>query len=171
MSDRQQIYDRIRELGGKNKLILEEMTRKGFWKPGTAQTEVSEEFIKREADLVSELRSLYAKQQKYEDRDKALAAMRSERLKKSREQRKEKKLEREQIAESKTEAWEKRKAEEILYLGDESSGALNDLASQGEFDSPNGTFQTLPPTALWPRRWKSAWENCASYPTDAKSPR
>ena len=132
MSDRQQIYDRIRELGGKNKLILEEMTRKGFWKPGTAQTEVSEEFIKRESELVSELRSLYAKQQKYEDRDQALAAMRSERLRKSREQRKEKKLEREQIATAKAEAWEKRKAEEILYLGDESSGALNDLASQKE---------------------------------------
>ena len=132
MSDRQQIYDRIRELGSKDKMILEEMTRKGFWKPGTAQTEVSEEFIQREAELVSELRSLYAKQQKYEDRDKALAAMRSERLKKSREQRKEKKLEREQIAESKAAAWEKRKAEEILYLGDESSGSLNDLTSQVE---------------------------------------
>lgn len=116
MSDRQQIYDRIRELGSKNKLILEEMIRKGFWKPGTAQTEVSEDFINREAKLTSELRSLYAKQKQYEDRDKALVLMRKERLRQSRERRQEKKLENEQAAQARKEAWEKRKAEEILYL-------------------------------------------------------
>ena len=132
MSDRQQIYDRIRELGSKNKLILEEMIRKGFWKPGTAQTEVSEDFINREAKLTSELRSLYAKQKQYEDRDKALVLMRKERLRQSRERRQEKKLENEQAAQARKEAWEKRKAEEILYLGDESSGALNKLDSQSE---------------------------------------
>lgn len=132
MSERQQIYDQIRALGSRDKLILQEMIRKGFWKPGTGQTEISEEFLEREAKLTSELRSLYAKQQVYEDRDKALAAMRKERLRKSRERRQEKKLEREQISEAKKEAWQKRKAEEILYLGDESSGALSDLTSESE---------------------------------------
>ena len=58
--------------------------------------------------------------------------MRKERLRKSRERRQEKKLEREQISETKKEAWQKRKAEEILYLGDESSGALSDLTSESE---------------------------------------
>ena len=132
MSERQQIYDQIRALGSRDKLVLQEMIRKGFWKPGTGQTEISEEFLEREAKLTSELRSLYAKQQVYEDRDKALAAMRKERLRKSRERRQEKKLEREQISEAKKEAWQKRKAEEILYLGDESSGALSDLTSESE---------------------------------------
>ncbi len=132
MSERQEIYDRIRALGSRDKMILDEMTRKGFWKPGSGETQISEDFIKREAELTQELRNLYAQQKKYEDRDKALAAMRKERLRKSIEKRKEKKLEREQNAAAKAEAWEKRKQEEILYLGDEYSHSLNDLTSQPE---------------------------------------
>ena len=127
MSECQEIYDRIRALGSRDKMILDEMTRKGFWKPGSGETQISEDFIKREAELTQELRNLYAQQKKYEDRDKALAAMRKERLRKSIEKRKEKKLEREQNAAAKAEAWEKRKQEEILYLGDEYSHSLNDL--------------------------------------------
>ena len=47
MSNRQDIYDRIRALGSKDKVILEEMVRKGFWRPGTAQTAMPEALLKR----------------------------------------------------------------------------------------------------------------------------
>lgn len=132
MSDRQQIYDRIRALGSKDKMILQEMVRKGFWKPGSAETAMPEALLAREAELLTELRSLNAKQQVYADRDKALKAMRHERLRVSREKQKETKARREEQAAARAAAWQKRKADEILHLGDDASNGLNDLASRGE---------------------------------------
>ncbi len=132
MSDRQQIYDRIRALGSKDKMILQEMIRKGFWKPGSAETAMPEALLKREAELLTELRSLNAKQQVYQNRDKALHAMRHERLRLSREKQKETKARREQQAKARSAAWLKRKNDEILHLGDDASNGLNDLTSRGE---------------------------------------
>jgi retron-type reverse transcriptase len=132
MSDRQQIYDRIRALGSKDRMILQEMIRKGFWKPGSAETAMPDALLAREAELLAELRSLNAKQQVYADRDKALKAMRHERLRVSREKQKETKARREEQAAARAAAWQKRKADEILHLGDEASSGLNDLASRGE---------------------------------------
>lgn len=132
MSERQQIYDRIRALGSRDSLILEEMVRKGFWKPGTAETAVPEALLIREAELVSELRSLTNKQRTFENRDAALRAMKKERLRASREKQRENKERREQEAASRALAWEKRKAEEILHLGEDASSTLNDLASRQE---------------------------------------
>jgi RNA-directed DNA polymerase len=132
MSDRQQIYDRIRALGSKDKMILQEMIRKGFWKPGSAKTAMPEALLAREAELLTELRSLNAKQQVYADRDKALKAMRHERLRVSREKQKETKARRAQQAAARAAAWRKRKTDEILHLGDDASNGLNDLASRGE---------------------------------------
>jgi retron-type reverse transcriptase len=132
MSERQEIYDRIRALGGRDRLILEEMIRTGFWKPGSAETAVPEALLAREAELLGEMRSLNAKQQVYADRDRALKAMRKERLRLSREKRKETQARREQEAAARREAWAKRKRDEILYLGEDASSQLNDLASEPE---------------------------------------
>lgn len=132
MSNRQDIYDRIRTLGSKDKLILDEMIRKGFWKPGTAQTAMPEALLNREAELMTELRSLTAKQRTYDNRDAALKAMRSERKRLSREKQKENKERRESERIARAAAWDQRKTEEILYLGDDASNGLNDLRSRGE---------------------------------------
>lgn len=132
MSDRQEIYDRIRALGSKDKLILQEMIRTGFWKPGTAETAMPEALLAREAELLTSLRSLNAKQQVYADRDQALKAMRHERLKLSREKQKETKARRIEQAAARSAAWQKRKADEILHLGEDASNGLNDLASRGD---------------------------------------
>lgn len=132
MSDRQQIYDRIRALGSKDKLILQEMVRTGFWKPGTAETAMPDALLAREAELLTDLRSLNAKQQVYADRDKALRAMRHERLRLSREKQKETKARREEQSAARAEAWRKRKGDEILHLGDDASNGLNDLSSRKE---------------------------------------
>lgn len=132
MSDRQQIYDRIRALGSKDKLIQQEMIRTGFWKPGTAETAIPDALLAREAELVTEMRSLNAKQQVYSDRDRALRAMRRERLKLSREKQKETKVRREEQSAARAEAWRKRKGDEILHLGEDASNGLNDLTSRKE---------------------------------------
>ncbi len=132
MSNRQEIYDRIRVLGGKDKLILDEMIRKGFWQPGTAQTAMPDALLKREAELTAELRALTAKQRTYENREAALKAMRRDRLRVSRETQKENKARREGERIERAASWDKRKAEEILYLGDDASNRLNDLRSRSE---------------------------------------
>lgn len=132
MSNRQEIYDRIRALGSKDKMILDEMIRKGFWRPGTAQTAIPEALLTREAELMKELRSLSQKQRTFENRDAALKAMRKERLKLSREKQKETKERRAREAAERAAAWEKRKREEILYLGEDASNGLNDLQSRSE---------------------------------------
>ncbi|MCW1922232.1 reverse transcriptase family protein [Luteolibacter arcticus] len=129
MSERQEIYDRIRAAGGRDKVILEEMIRKGFWKPGTAETAIPEALLKREAELVSDLRSLTAQQRRYQDREAALKEMRRERLAESRRKQKETEERREQERQARTAAWERRKQDEILHLGDEGSANLNQLES------------------------------------------
>lgn len=132
MSDRQQIYDRIRALGSKDKMVLQEMVRKGFWKPGSAETAMPDALLARETELLTELRSLNAKQKVYADRDKALKAMRHQRLRVSREKQKETKARCAEQAAARANAWQKRKTDEILHLGDDASNGLNDLASRGE---------------------------------------
>jgi retron-type reverse transcriptase len=132
MSSRHEIYERIRVLGSRDKMILDEMIRKGFWKPGTAQTAIPEALLNREAELVNELRSLTAKQRTFENRDAALKAMRKERLKQSREKQKETKERRAREAAERAAAWEKRKSEEILHLGEDASNGLNELQSRSE---------------------------------------
>jgi RNA-directed DNA polymerase len=132
MSDRQQIYDRIRALGSKDKLILQEMIRKGFWTPGSAETAMPDALLAREDELLKDLRSLNAKQQMYADRDKALKAMRLERLRLSKEKQKETKARREREAMARSVSWQKREADEILYLGEDASNGLNDLVSRSE---------------------------------------
>lgn len=138
MSQRQEIYDRIRAAGGRDKVILEEMIRKGFWKPGSAQTAIPEALLQREAELVKELQSLTAQQRRYENRDAALKAMRRERLAESRRKQKETKERREQERQARAAAWERRKKEEILHLGDEVSGGLNQLESRYDRLSRHG---------------------------------
>jgi len=132
MSERDQIYERIRALGSRDKLILDEMIRKGFWKPGTAETAVPEALLRRESELLGELRSLNAKQQVYADRERALKAMRKERLRQSREKRQQTRARREQEAEARRAAWNRRKSDEILHLGEDGSSQLNQLASEPE---------------------------------------
>jgi RNA-directed DNA polymerase len=120
MSERQEIYDRIRAAGGRDKVILEEMVRKGFWKPGTAETAIPEALLKREAELVSELRSLSAQQRRYQNREVA----------ESRRKQKEAKERCEQERQARAAAWERRKQDEILHLGDDASSGLNQLESR-----------------------------------------
>lgn len=132
MSKRQEIYERIRASGGKNKVILEEMIRKGFWKPGTADTAIPEALLKRESELVKELQSLTAQQRRYENRDAALREMRRDRLAASRQKQKENKQRREQERQARAAAWVSRKQHEILHLGEDASADLNKLESRQE---------------------------------------
>jgi retron-type reverse transcriptase len=132
MPTRQEIYDQVRARGGKAKVTLEEMIRLGFWKPGTAQTELPEALLKREEELMSGIRSINAKHQRHKNRESALKDMRRERLAASRQKQKENKEKREQERLARAAAWERRKGDEILYLGEDASTGLNQLESRGE---------------------------------------
>lgn len=138
MSERQEIYNRIRAAGGRDKVILEEMIRKGFWKSGTAQTAVPDALLKREEELTAELRALTAQQRRHQNRDAALKAMRRERLAESRRKQQETKERREQERQARAEAWGRRKQEEILHLGEGVSAGLNRLESRYDRLSRHG---------------------------------
>lgn len=130
MPTRQELYDQIRARGGRDQYTLEEMVRTGFWRPGQAETKASEELIRREEDLVKELRELNEKQRLYQSRAAALKEMRRERLAASRQKQKENKEKREQARADKAAAWDRRKQDEILYLGEDASTQLNKIESQ-----------------------------------------
>ncbi|WP_075090919.1 reverse transcriptase domain-containing protein [Haloferula sp. BvORR071] len=130
MPSRQELYDQIRARGGKDQYTLEEMVRTGFWKPGQAETKASEELIRREGELVKELRELNEKQRLYKNREAALKEMRRERLAASRQKQKENKAKREQARADKAAAWERRKQDEILFLGEGASTQLNKIESR-----------------------------------------
>lgn len=138
MPTRQELYDQIRARGGKDQYTLEEMVRTGFWRPGQAETKASEELIRREEELVKELRELNEKQRLYKNREAALKEMRRERLAASRQKQKENKEKREQARAEKAAAWERRKQDEILYLGEDVSTQLNKIESRGERLSRHG---------------------------------
>lgn len=138
MPTRQELYDQIRARGGREQYTLDEMVRTGFWKPGEAETKVSEELIRREGELVKELRTLSEQQRLYQNRQAALKEMRRERLAASRRKQKENKEKREQAREERASAWEKRKEEEILYLGEGASSELNKIEQQPERLSRHG---------------------------------
>ncbi len=47
---RQQLYDRIRE-SSKDEVILDEMIRLGYWRPGDGKPSLPEELIKKKGEL------------------------------------------------------------------------------------------------------------------------
>jgi RNA-directed DNA polymerase len=125
---RQQLYDRIRE-SSKEEVILEEMKRMGFWGKNEAEPSLPEQLIKQETVLVKELNALNAQQRKFQDKEKMLKEMRIKRMAEAKQKREENKKKREQQRFEKAEAWRKRKAGEILYLGEMVSTGLNDTAN------------------------------------------
>jgi retron-type reverse transcriptase len=113
---RQELYDRIRQTS-KMEVILADMTRLGFWKPDSGEHAVPDELIKREKELRKELNSLVAQQNRFENRDQALADMRKKRLMESRQKRRDTKLRNKAQRLDKAEKWRLEKEQQIFYLG------------------------------------------------------
>ena len=128
---RQELYDRIRQLGTEE-FILEEMIRYGFW---SAQGEIPEDpadEIRRRSELQRELNELW-QQNRQLNNEKALRKQAlQERLAESRRKRQETKERRERERIERAEAWQLKKQQEIIYLGEEVSAGLNFTESNTE---------------------------------------
>ncbi|MDF2189244.1 reverse transcriptase family protein [Paraflavitalea sp. CAU 1676] len=128
---RQQIYDRIRATS-KDAFILDDMKRLGFWPSNEGKPSVPELLIRRETELNKEFQRLYEQHRKYLDREKVLKEMRLKRMDAARAKRAATKKRREEQRLQKAEAWQQRKAVEILYLGDGVSIGLNNGVSNAD---------------------------------------
>src|SRR5688572_2205694 len=121
---RQQIYDRIRETS-RDEYILEEMKRLGFWQRNSNTPSLPEEMIKKEGELQRELHTLLQEKQRYGNKEQALKDMRQKRMAAAKEKRKATKEKKEQERLQKAAAWAERKEKDIVFLGNEVSGGLN----------------------------------------------
>jgi len=121
---RQQIYDRIRETS-KDEFILEEMKRLGFWAKSSDTPNLPEELIKKDGELQRELQALLQEKQRYNNKEQVLKDMRRQRMAAAKEKRKATKEKREQERIQKAAAWAEKKEKDIVFLGKEVSGGLN----------------------------------------------
>ncbi|MBC8035141.1 MAG: RNA-directed DNA polymerase [Chitinophagaceae bacterium] len=125
---RQQLYDKIR-LSSKDEVILQEMTRLGFWSKDSASASPSALLIEREDTLRKELTDLLKEKQKYANQEKLLAEMRAVRMEKALKKRQETKLRKEEQRKERAEEWAEQKNNSILYLGENVSAGLHKIVS------------------------------------------
>lgn len=134
---RQEIWDRIRA-EGREKVILDEMIRLGFWpKRGTLPEDPAEE-IHRQGELGKRLHELTAELRKIGDAERVRREIRKRRMEESKRKQKETKERRERERLARAEAWREKKTREVVYLGRGVSGGLNALQSDETKLAKNG---------------------------------
>jgi retron-type reverse transcriptase len=125
---RQELYDRVRQIG-REQFILEEMIRFGFWPAeGEIPNDPADE-IRRRTEIRQELAQLRQENRQLHNEQALRKRMLKERLAESRRKRQENKEKRDRQIKEKAAAWEKRKKQEIIYLGEDVSGGLNNSQS------------------------------------------
>lgn len=129
---RQELYEQIREQGGKDIFVLEEMIRLGFWQEQSGLPDDPSEEIRRAAELRAELDKLRKENRDLHNEEKLLKDLRKKRLAESRQKQKETKERRELERKQRAENWKLSKEKEIVYLGKEVSAGLNNLESNIE---------------------------------------
>lgn len=121
---RQELYDRIRQMG-REQFILEEMIRYGFWPAqGELPNDPADE-IRRKGEIHQELAQLRQESQKLQNEQAIRKRLLKERLAESRRKRQETQERRERERTERAEAWRERQGREIIYLGEGVSGGLN----------------------------------------------
>lgn len=128
---RQELYDLIRETS-RDEFILAEMKRLGFWKSNDTQPSLPETLIHQRGELQRDLRELVAKERKLENPEELLKAYRKKRLETSRKQQEENREKREKARQEKAAAWQLSKANEIIFLGKNISGGLQNKTNQSD---------------------------------------
>ncbi len=125
MSDdkRAAIRARVQETS-KDEVILDEMIRRGFWQERAGQPSLPAELIKRQGEVRRELETLAKDASVYENSDRALKQLQSERMKAARERRLETKQRHAKERHERAVAWHARKAKEVTHLGESVSAAL-----------------------------------------------
>ena len=123
-STREALYERIRS-SSKDEVILEEMIRLGFWPAsGEVPNDPADE-IRRRGELQRQLDDLREKGRRLYNEKVLIAEARKLRMAESKRKQKETKERREGLRVGKALAWAKRKAGEVLYLGEGVSGGLS----------------------------------------------
>lgn len=120
---RQQIYDRIRS-SSKEEFVRSEMIRLGFWTAKAGNAKLTDVLLQQEATLTKELNQLMQERTRYRNKEAVLKEMRLKRMAEARRKREETKQKRELQRLEKAEAWQKRRQDEIVYLGEAVSAGL-----------------------------------------------
>ena len=129
---RQELYEQIRENGGKDVFVLNEMIRLGFWNEPTGMPNDPADEIRRAGELRQELDKLRGENRHLHNEQALLKELRKKRLMESRQKQKETKERRTSERKARAEAWQRSKEKEIIYLGEGVSGGLNKLESDAE---------------------------------------
>lgn len=125
---RQQLYDRIRQ-SSKEEYVLSEMQRLGFWPKDNGLPTLPEQLIKKEGELQRELNALLEEKRRFENKEEMLAAIRKKRMEEAKKKREQTKQKREAERAEKAARWKESKEKEIIFLGEEVSGGLNETQS------------------------------------------
>ncbi|MEO0600137.1 MAG: reverse transcriptase family protein [Myxococcota bacterium] len=116
MSRRQELYDRLRA-EGRQKVILDEMIRHGFWEEGRPASTLTREERDRLFEVARQVKQLSDLAEVLEDPEKAKAELRKRRMAEARAKRAETKRKREEARQARARAWAARKRNEILWVG------------------------------------------------------
>ncbi len=128
---RQELYDRIRQTG-KDEFILEEMIRFGFWAPqGTIPEDPADE-IRHQGEIRRELEKLRQQSSQLRNEKELRKQILKQRLEESRRKQKETKERREKERLERAAAWQEKKQKDIIYLGEDVSGGLNNTEANIE---------------------------------------
>lgn len=125
-ANKQELYDTIRK-SSKEKFILEDMKRLGYWEKNKDEPTIAEQFLQKETQLYRELNALTTEKRRVEDREALLKQMRKERMTESRRKREENKQKRLAHIQQKKEDWKAKQDTTIGYLGEMVSKGLSGL--------------------------------------------
>lgn len=129
MTSRAEIYARIRQTS-KQEYILHEMIRLGFWDPAAGGPDSLQADMRRQGELRDELRRLRDEQARLRDEAALLREIRKQRMAESRRKREETKARREAERIARAQAWRRKQATEIGFVGPGESGALNQTTTE-----------------------------------------
>ncbi len=126
---RQELYQRVRETGGKEVYILAEMKRLGFWPKNSEQPTLTETFIEKRGQLQKQLRELGKQQQLYQDPEQALKELHKQRKKEALIRREEKRKERNETRYQRAKNWYDIQKKFITFVGEGLSIGLSKVNS------------------------------------------
>jgi RNA-directed DNA polymerase len=121
---RQDIINRIKELGGRDEFILHEMKRLGFWDVSQGVPQLSETLRQERKTLENDLKASLEKQAVYRNKKKMLREVRQKRMAEAKAKRLETKEKRQQQRAEKAAAWVEAQQRDIQWLGPAVSAGL-----------------------------------------------
>jgi RNA-directed DNA polymerase len=121
---RQELYDRIRQVG-REEFILEEMIRYGFWPAQGEMPQDPTDEIRRRGEIQRELSELRRQTSHLQNEQALRKQALKARLAESRRKRQETKERRERERQQRAEAWQLKQQQDIIYLGEAVSAGLN----------------------------------------------